>query len=379
MNVEDHAQIADLVKLAQEKNAKSRRLLVENISDLFLTPDGRLNDHERALMSDILCKLIENIETSVRRELAERLSSNNQAPPDLILMLANDQISIARPILERSPVLQDPDLVEIVRNRSKEHRLSIAIREDINPDVSDALIEHGDTDVIDALLKNPDAELSDRSMEYLVAESRRIDRFQEPLLRHCDLPLKLAHRMFWWVSAALRHHILLSYEATEHELDAAIETATNQALINSKPADGIESKSHQLVARLHAKGELTVAFIIQSLRQRRIPVFIAGLAEMGHIDYRTVANILSDAGGECLAVLCKAVGVERSDFTSIFLLLEQAQGGGNPLDPGILTRNLELFDSTKQENAMAALGYWQRDSNYQDAIEDVEEAQKERR
>lgn len=374
MDVEDRAQVADLVRLAHDKTDRGRGLLVENIVDLFLTPDGRLNDHERALMSDILCKLVEDVEAVVRKELAERLSRVKDAPADLIRLLANDEISIARAILENASVLRAPDLIEIIRLRTNEHRMCIALRQEVSPEVSDALVEYGDTDVIEALLRNPDAEISERSMEYLVAESRRIDRFQEPLILNHDLPPALAHRMFWWVSAALRSHIMLNYEAAEHELDEAIEEATKRALVDHSPADGIENRAHRLVNRLLQSGDLTVPFLVQALRQQRVPVFIAGLAELGGIAYRTVARIFSDPGGECLAVLCKAIGIERADFTTIFLLLEQAQATRNAMDPGILKRNLDLFDAVKRDNAKAALGYWQRDAEYQAAIDDVGEA-----
>ncbi|MFQ5534636.1 MAG: DUF2336 domain-containing protein [Sphingomonadales bacterium] len=374
MDVEDRAQIADLVRLAQNKSDKARKLLVENISDLFLTPENRLNDHERALMSDILCKLIENIEVSVRKALAERLATIDDVPPDLIRLLANEEVTIARPILEKSLALQDPDLIEVIRNRTNEHRMCIAFRQGVSSKVSDAIIEYGDADVIEALLKNPDAELSEQSMEYLVAESRRVDRFQEPLLLHNELPPRLAHRMFWWVSAALRRHIMVRYVATEHELDDAIVDATKRALSDHDPQDAIEIRAHRLVHRLLKSGELTIAFLIQALRQQRIPVFIAGLAELAEIEYKTAYCIFSDPGGECLAVLCKATGVERGDFTTIFLLLEHARGRLYPMDPGMLKRNLDLFDSVKRSNAKAALRYWQRDSEFQMAIDDVGKA-----
>lgn len=374
MDVEDRAQVADLVRLAHDKTDRGRGLLVENIVDLFLTPDGRLNDHERALMSDILCKLVEDVEAVVRKELAERLSRVKDAPKELIRLLANDEISIARSILENASVLRAPDLIEIIRLRTNEHRMCIALRQEVSAEISDALIEYGDTDVIEAMLRNPDAEISERSMEYLVAESRRVDRFQEPLILNHDLPPALAHRMFWWVSAALRSHIMLNYEAAEHELDEAIEEATKRALVDHSPVDAIENRAHRLVNRLLQNGDLTVPFLVQALRQQRVPVFIAGLAELGGIAYRTAARIFSDPGGECLAVLCKAIGIERADFTTIFLLLEQAQTTRSAMDPGILKRNLDLFDAVKRDNAKAALRYWQRDAEYQVAIDDVGEA-----
>ncbi len=52
---------AGLIKLAQDSTKGSKEALMENITDMFLSPDGRLNDHERVLMNDIMVKLLKNV------------------------------------------------------------------------------------------------------------------------------------------------------------------------------------------------------------------------------------------------------------------------------------------------------------------------------
>ena len=58
-------------------------------------------------------------------------------------MLANDDIEVAYPILAFNKVLQDADLIEVIRHRTLEHQLVIAIREDVSEAVSDALVRTG--------------------------------------------------------------------------------------------------------------------------------------------------------------------------------------------------------------------------------------------
>ncbi len=118
---------------------------------------------------------------------------------ELISLLANDRIEIARPVLLRSPVLRDEDLVTIVKLRGREHILAIAMRPRLSEFVSDACIETGDDEVIEGLLRNNGSEISKKAFSYLVAESERVDRFREPLVCRADLPQDLAMRMFWWV------------------------------------------------------------------------------------------------------------------------------------------------------------------------------------
>ncbi len=364
-------EVKRLFELARDKSQDARRHLLENITDLFLSQDGRLNEHERALMSDILSKLVESVETEIRQQLSETLVKTGIEMPDILKLLASDDIEIARPVLEKSKLLQDADLIEVVRMRTDEHRLCIALRQGVSEELSESLIEYGSHDVIEALIRNSDAILSRRAMEYLVTESRRVDRFQEPLLNRNDLPSELAYQMYWWVSAALRKKIVTEFEVDQTAFDQALQTATRQALVEQGDGDGAFIRAQKLVRRMAEMGELTVKFLIQALRQQRIPVFVAGIGEMGQIDFRTSWRIFSDRRGESLAVLSKAIGIERNDFTSIFLLLAQTRDGSRAQPTSVLKPILELYDSVTPDNAKGALLYWQSDASYQIAIDEL--------
>lgn len=365
-------QLADLLKLARSKSNDARSQLVENITDMFLSDQGRLSEHERALMSDILGKLIHQVESDIRRELSEAIVKSGVDMPDVAKLLASDEVEIARPLLEQSDLLKDPDLIEIIRMRTDEHRMSIAMRDNITEPVSNALIEYGSEDVIEALLGNHDAQLSRRAMEYLVMESRRVDRFQEPLVMRSDLPGELACRMYWWVSAALRKKLLSEFDLDEVQVEHAVKRATSAAIIEQENEQSAYVRAQRLVRRMSENGELTIQFLINSLRQQRVPVFVAGIGELGGVDFKTAWRIFSDRGGESFAIISKAIGVDRSQFTSMFLLIGQAREGGSAKSPGVLQSILELFDQVSESNARGALQIWQRDSAYQTAIEELD-------
>lgn len=362
-------RVEELLELAREKTSQARRRLFENLTDLFLSEDGRLNEHERALMNDILSKLVRSVELRLRQELAEFFARNEIDLPDIVRLLANDEIEVARPLLASSKLLRDEDLIEIVRMRTDEHRLTIAMREEISEAVTTALVEYGNGDVLEALLRNPDSKINDRAMEYLVAESRRVDRFQEPLVGREDLPPELAYRMYWWVAASLRKRIVADFDVDPLVVDQAMRHVSRSMLGRRESGEGAYIKAQRLVRRLAETGDLTPEFLLGSLRQNRIPVFVAGLAELGSIDFRTAWRIFSDPGGESLAVLAKAVGLERGQFTSVFLLVREAREGRKARSPATLKRILELFDLVSPANARGALQYWQQDSAYHTALE----------
>ncbi len=342
---------ARLLGLARDKSQQGRKVLVENISDLFVASEGRRSDQEWSLASEILQGLLHEVELAVRHDIAGRLSHIDDAPRDLIMMLANDESEVARPILLKSGVLQDLDLMEIIKHRSLEHRLAIATRPGVSEEVADALVENGEDDVIEALLSNGDAVLSRRASQHLVEESRRVGRLREPLVRRPDLPPDLAHRMFWWVSAALRKHILSCYEIAEEVLDDIIQHSTKSVQNEKTSPQQPQTEAEKLVARLADLGQLNERFLLQALRQRHISAFIAGLARLGELDVAMARRIVLDPGGEALLVLCKTMDMDRAIFASVFLLTRRAAEGGGAKAPKVVEDMLRIYDKLARERA----------------------------
>ena len=66
-----------------------------------------LSAQERALITDILEKLIREVSREIRRKLAVKLADAPGTPRELAVLLANDEIDIASPMLIESKVLED--------------------------------------------------------------------------------------------------------------------------------------------------------------------------------------------------------------------------------------------------------------------------------
>ena len=74
--------------------------------------------------------------------------------------LAGDAIEVAGPILQRSPVLTDEDLVRVVRTNAMQYALAVAGRERLSEPVSDALVDTGDAEVVARLVDNAGRSIS---------------------------------------------------------------------------------------------------------------------------------------------------------------------------------------------------------------------------
>lgn len=368
-----------LLDLALDKSLDGRRALTATIGDLFSDQDDVLSERERALMTDILRKLIHDCERVVRRDLSERLSAAPNPPHELIIALANDDIEVAEPILRESNVLRDAEIVGVIRHRTQQHQLAIAMRRSLSEYVSDALVETGNIDVIKTLLENSDAHISEATMEYLAEESRRVDTYQEPLLRRDDLKPELAARMYLWVSAALRSHILETFDIDPSQIDDHLEHAATA--VASEPApQQVESKKENpaevLARRLTEQRKVTPDFLVQVLRQGEVPLFEALFGQLSGLKAPRLQGVLYDSGGEGLAVACRAMEMPKPTFATIFLLSRRGHTGKQIVDPRELSRALLLFDKIAPSSAAEVMKGWRRDPAYQEAIEQVAEARR---
>lgn len=371
------AEIEDLFALARDTSLRARMRLVKVVGDVFATRDAVLSERERALINEILEKLVGDFEMSVRRSLARRLADVADAPPALVNALANDDIEVARPILMKSAVLRDGELIEIVCNRTRQHQIAVALRRDLSEPVSEVLVETGSEDVIRVLLENASARISQATMEYLVDQARHVDAFQEPLVDRKDLGGTLAQRLYRYVSAALRIRILEQYSIDATHLDDALEDATKEAA----DSDGLRPRSspagspaaETLARRIAEDARIDASLVIKVLRRGEIPLFEALMGELSGVAPPRLQRILYDDAGKGLAVMCRALDMHKANFAPIFLLSRKGRGGGQLVDPSEISSVMRFFDAVEPDAARQVLRHWQRDPDFLDAVEAIEE------
>lgn len=368
-------ELKAMLDLARDASAAGRNALFATVKDLFFESEGVLSERERVLMGDILDNLIGDVEKAVRKELAERLAGRRDAPRKLVVALAKDEIEVAHDLLRSSTVLQDVDLIEIIRHRTQAHQLAVAMRKKVSEEVSQALADTGDDDVITTLLKNDDAAISRGLMAHLVAESKRIDRFQMPLIKRRDLPPDLARKMYWWVSAALRHHIVENFDVDPTVIDDSVEVAVKGALERDDVGSDRPTEAERFADQMAERDRLTEDFMVQILRQGEVSLFEACFAKATDLDLKLARRLLYQPGGEGIAFACKAAGFKPATFADIFQLTRKGLAAKEPFDPRQVSQATEFFDRLKQDHAIAVIKRYRRDANYLHALDKIEERQ----
>lgn len=315
--------------------------------DLFLSDDGRLRDVERVTTSHLLAKLIAAIEDEFRLRLLDKLGEAG----------ALHEEPVAAALLDRARVLRDRELVAMLLRRTEEYRLAGALRQAAarDPDSPPPLL--------DRLLRSDDPALSTGAMALLIADSRRFDRFQDPLIAFTDLPAELHHRLVWWVAAALRIPLISAQRASPSEIDQALASAALATLGGYDEGETLEGRAMLLARGLREAGRLDDATILHALGDGQVTLAVAGLALRAGIEFGAAWDMATDGYSSRLILLLRAADMERATAADFALRLVP--------DGEAVAERIGAFDGLSEAQARDALRLWRLDGAYRRAIDEI--------
>ena len=172
-----------------------RAILIEQVAETYA--EGSFTPAQRRQAEDLFRIALYDHEPLARRVLADSLKRLTGVPRDIVLSLALDEAQVARPILRRSPVLDDDDLVERARESTRAHRQAIAERDGLSAKVAQALCESRDAQVIRSLVANETAALPEALLHGILDALEHVPGIVETMARRRRLPVSVANRLAW--------------------------------------------------------------------------------------------------------------------------------------------------------------------------------------
>jgi uncharacterized protein (DUF2336 family) len=354
LTARDMNDMGRLAQLAANPQGTTREEIFLAVASLYRIQGSYLNPRERSLMQEILRHLARDVEMAIRISLAERLADDTAAPHDLILLLADDAIEVARPLILRSPLLTETDVLRMIGECGEGHQEAAAARPNIGEPVTDALVKLETESVLTALVRNVTAKISPAAFEALVEKSRRIANLQDPLARRADLPPELATKMCEWVSEALKTFIARNYTVAPVTLDKALGEAekvvrSEPALPKTEPAESAQ----KLVEKLAASGQLKAGFLLRVLHQGQADLFDLAFAKLLNSSLTDTRHRLYEMGPKPVALACRAVGIDRCVFATVFNLSRQAHNMRPVLSPAEMSEVTAVFTGFTKQAAMS--------------------------
>jgi len=327
-----------LLELARSRIPADRERLLLGIVDLCEASDSEevaANAQIQALLNSIFIGLVVGAEREIRRRLSDKLATADWCPSALVNVLALDEIEIARPLIEKSPVLGDDDLIRLLVEATIEHQIQVARRPHLGRAVAAEILKQAEPAVLTALAGNPTAELAYAELAELVDFAKTIPALRLPLSQHPKLTGRLAEKLYLWVALALRQSLAERFRLDVAELDKALAASVAEAH-TAAPSDSVvrtsregeqEEMERRLVQKLHAAGQLRPGYLVRALREGRLSLFVSALAVLGRFEDQQVRGTIDSDRPELLALACAAVGIDRSVFPDLLELVRRLNNG----------------------------------------------------
>lgn len=327
LTAHDMSDMGRLAQLAMNpQGGTTREEIYLAVASLYRVQGTGLNARERELMREILRRLTRDVEMAIRIALAQRLAEDVTAPHDLIMLLVDDTVEVARPLIINSPLLSENDVLKLIAEAGIGHQEAVAGRPNIGVAVTDALVHAGHETVLLALVRNVTARISNATYETLVQKSRDLTGLQEPLIRRPDLPPQLADNMCEWVSDVLKTYIKTNYQMAAKNVEAALIEA--KLVVRSEPPgphDPPADSAQKLVDKLAQSGQLKAGFLMRVLSQGQTDLFDLAFARMMGMELQPFRHAFYEKGPRLVALSCRAAGIDRSVFNTVFNLSRQSR------------------------------------------------------
>jgi uncharacterized protein (DUF2336 family) len=319
------------------RNARSgeRAEATSALARAFLYSD--LTDNDRAAAEGAMIMLLDDPSPLVRRALAEVFAGSDNAPPTVVHALANDQPDVAEPVLQRSPLLLDADLIEAVASGESQRQLAIATRSGLPCSVSAAIAEVGCAEACLVLLENEDAEMVPFSLDRIVQRFGHLAAIRDAVLQRKELPAATRQALVVKLSETLADFVTAREWLGEDRARRIAREACEKATI-ALAAESGEADVQPLICHLRESGQLTAGLMLRSLLCGHIALFEEALADLAQVPLSRVAGIVHDRRGAGLRALYDKAGLPASTFPAFREALEAMREEGFVFEPGSASR-----------------------------------------
>ena len=316
-----HSRFSKLIDLAQASSSEQRRELLREVTDLFFETSATRSNRESALFDEVLQLVAAEMQEGVLAELAETFADAKDAPIGLLRDLASHAFGVAAPVLQRSPLLDDQALLDVVNYQSQDHIKAVAGRKIVSEAVSDAIVRFGDDHALDTLVRNEGASISRTSMESVVERARQNAMLHAGVVRRKDIPIDLLNEMYFVVEAGLRDQILARNGSVDPAtLDAALARTRERMRKTATDMTAETRNAIHYITQKKNSGELNARLLVSLYREAKTMHFLCGLAELTEIDRETATDLIERKDMDALAMVCRAANIERPLFVTLAVL-----------------------------------------------------------
>jgi len=317
--------VADIENALSDDEGERRRALLQRITGLFIDQVPDLNEEHISVFDEVILCLAIEIEIAARMELSERLADLPRGPRRTIQNLAHDdEIDVARPVIERSLCISDKDLIQIAQERSIEFLTSLSRRGSLSTGVTDILLERGSPDIVAEIAKNNRQALSDLGLRLLAQKATEDHRLYRLVRGRPDLALRHVGAIL--EAAKQRAKSEMSDLPDQPDiLEHALEVGAASLFVNP---DVLELKKNETTQQkttiMRPVWPTDLQRITAQIQRGDIAEALAGIAYLAEISRASVEAAFAAPQFDSLLFMARAIGM---DWHILIMLLKAREGG----------------------------------------------------
>lgn len=297
---------ADLI-LARDIDAGVREELAYKIGRLIPT----LTPEESERLAEMAFQVLEILALDqlpqIRAIISDVIKHLDNVPRDIIIRLAQDaEATVAGPILEYSPLLNDEQILQIVTSGLRGGALAaVARRRKLAKNLSQAIVDSGDDSATVELLRNETAEINEKLMGEIAIDAEMRPELHLPLVDRGSLSTATMRRIATFVSAALVEQMIDANELDENlarEIRLTVRGRID-AGAGDKDSDKDDTAGIRRAEALFAKGKLNDDEILDAIDDGEIAFLQRALELLSELPEAQVTRMLESGSAKGLCAL----------------------------------------------------------------------------
>src|SRR5712691_1045261 len=347
--------IPELEDVIQTGSPERRADALKRITAFFLSGASRFNEDHVRLFDDVFGRLIVEIESKARAELAHRLAPIGNAPLEVVRRLAkDDDIAVAGPVLQQSRRLDEADLLDIAKTKSQAHLLAISGRAGIAEPVTDVLIRRGGREVVHTVAENRAARLSEDGFSTLVDQAENDGLLAEKVGLRPDIPARLFRDLLLKATEVVQQRLFSAARPeTQAEIRRVLAKVSDE--LGAKVAARDYSAAQRAIEALRQEGGLDEAALVEFAKTGKYEETVAALACLCAVPIEVVDRLMRGDRPDPILILCKSAGW---GWPTAKAIITARSTGRAPSSQGLDTA-YSNFERLSSATAQRVMRFWQ--------------------
>jgi len=298
---------------------ESRLRALWHTTDILIA--GRYTEDQIWVFGEVIGRLADEIELAARAKLAKLLARSDNAPFNVVMILAfDDSMDVAGPVLQHSPRLDADTLLTNIRTKSQPHLLAISKRSCIPVAVTDELVTRGNREVVHSVASNKGASFSDFGFLHMIKRSETDSILAEHLGLRKEIPRHMFQQLIAKASDDVKRKLERERPDLTGEIRASVADVTGKLHSKFGPASKRYFAAKRLVTAQNRYGNLNENSILEYARSHRIEEATVGLSLLCSLPVDVVERALIDSNREMILILAKALDFAWETAMSLLFL-----------------------------------------------------------